>query len=448
MRNGPQARSRVARSRARKRVEDFEHAPENLKDFRRRTQSAPPLPLKTRAEPCSLARLKILFVCGCLEAGVDGVGDYTTLLARTLIQRGHSCSIIAIADPHVTDITRADLTPRTSPGAFTVLRVPSTAPWPERIAEARVFRETMAADWVSFQLVLYGYDPRGICFGLGKHLRAIAEECPVEVMFHEIWIGEAKGASFKNKMVGLLQRHIVKDLLATLHPRVVHTHTPLYRHLLDRQGVKSRHLPLFANISPADDLRPEPEWLAEKWPVGWGRIRASGRENWWIFVLFGSIHPEWDGEDFWKRATEAARRAGKNCAFISIGRAGAEGERTLQKLRTHDGSAWISLNLGAQPAADVSQCLLAADFGVSPVPPEYLSKSSTAMAMIEHGLPVIVTRAAYGYRHAPPDLLDSGMQNVVRDFDLEPLQKTEPHGRVVEIADRFAADLQGAKTPP
>ena len=86
----------------------------------------------------------------------------------------------------------------------------------------------------------------------------------------------------------------------------------------------------------------------------------------------------------------------------------------------------MTLTLGAQPARDISQCLLAADFGVSPVPPEYLSKSGTAAAMLDHGLPVIVTREPYLYRNCPAGLLDPGLKNVVRDFDLDSTRKTEP----------------------
>jgi hypothetical protein len=385
-------------------------------------------------------QLKIVFVCGCLEPGLDGVGDYTRLLASQLAERGHTCSLVSVIDPHITSVTRDEVA--ATPRPMSVLRIPATAPWPERIAQAKAAREQFAPDWISFQFVPYAYDPRGLCFGLGAHFQAIAGDCPAHIMFHEIWIGEAEGVPFKNKMMGKLQRYILKDLLQKLRPRVIHTHTPLYRHLLGKLGVEAKLLPLFANIPCPPGAVSDPEWLAEKWPAGWGRMHVSGRENWWVFVLFGSIHPEWDADYFRRRATETARQAGKSCAFISIGRAGAEGDRILQGLRRDESASWMMLNLGPQSPADISQCLLEADFGVSPVPPEYLTKSGTTMAMLEHGLPVIVTRPAYRYRNCPPQLLEPEMKNVITHFELGSVRRGETRQSLPQITEQFVADLR------
>ena len=97
-------------------------------------------------------RLKILFVCGCLEGGMDGVGDYTSLLARALILRGHSCAIVALADPHVSEIVRTEISTPASAGAYSMLRLPAAAAWAQRVAEAKRFREGFAPDWVSFSI--------------------------------------------------------------------------------------------------------------------------------------------------------------------------------------------------------------------------------------------------------------------------------------------------------
>jgi hypothetical protein len=371
---------------------------------------------------------------------MDGVGDYTRLLASQLAERGHLCALVALADPHVHETTREEVAAGQRP--IPVLRIPGTAPWLQRIAETKEFRAAFAPDWISFQFVVYAYDPRGLCFGLGKHFRAVAGDTPSHVMFHEIWIGEAEGTPIKRQLVGKVQRYIIKDMLQKLRPRVIHTHTPLYRFFLGKLGFEAKLLPLFANISCPTRPLYDPAWLAEKWPAGWGKINASGRNRWWIFVLFGSIHPEWDAEDFLVRASIAAKVAGRSCAFISIGRAGTEGERILSDLRRREAASWIMLNLGPQSPRDISQCLQVADFGVSPVPPEYLSKSGTAMAMLEHGLPVLVTRPPYRYRSCPEHLLEPDMKNVVTNFNLTGLQKTEPRQRLPQIAEQLIADLR------
>jgi glycosyltransferase involved in cell wall biosynthesis len=388
--------------------------------------------------------LKILFVCGCLEPGMDGVGDYTRRLAAELNARGHRCSLLSLADSHVGEPAAGE-----SGGANASvphLRLPAAHSWPERIRRAKSFCESAAPDWISWQFVPYAFDPRGLSFGLGGRFAEISGGRRNHVMFHEIWIGEAEQALLKNKIVGKLQRRIIKDLLRRLRPLAVHTHTPLYRHLLAGIGCDATILPLFGNVPLAS--HPRPGWLKEKWPDGWARFHLDERDSWSIFVIFGTIHPEWDGEDFLRRASAAAQRAGKKCLLVSIGRPGAEGERILRDLQRHEGDSWRFLNLGPQSGEDISQCLLMADFGVSAVPPEYIFKSGTAAAMIEHGLQVITTRPAYRYPRCPPEILSVGMRNVVLDFDLAALKKSKAESLLPAVAGRFIDDLHQARTAP
>jgi hypothetical protein len=382
--------------------------------------------------------LKILFVCSCLEPGRDGVGDYTRRLAAELISRGHECAVLSLADHQVKVPTKCDFneTGQTVSG----LRLPLQDSWPARLRQAMSFCDGFAPDWVSWQIVPYGFDRRGLSFGLGRRLREISRKYKNQIMFHEIWIGEQENSSRKNKIIGKLQKLIIKDLIKKLRPRVIHTHTPLYQHLLGTMGFHVLILPLFGNISLTS--RSRTQWLKEKWPEGGPQFHAANRSSWWIFVLFGSIHPEWDAEDFWLKATDAARKAGKNCLLISIGRPGGAGERILRGLRQHEGNSWRVLNLDMQPEDDISQCLLMADFGVSTVPPENIFKSGTAVAMMEHGLPVIVTRPIFHYANCPPERLLVGMSHVIRDFDLLASGKSKAENLLPVVADQFITDLR------
>ncbi len=384
--------------------------------------------------------MKILFACSCLEPGLDGVGDYTRRLAARLNAQGHPCALLSISDylvkkPTVCEFSYAG---RTVP----CLRLPGKESWPERLRQAMNFCEKFAPDWVSWQIVLYGFNRRGLSFGLGRRLREISGNYKTQIMFHEIWIGEAKQAPSKHKIVGKAQKLIIQDLLKKLRPLVVHTHMPLYQYLLGRLGYPVKILPLFGNIPIA--VPRKSEWLKEKWPEGGLHFHAANRDSWWVFVVFGSIHPEWDAEDFRRRASAAARLAGKRCLFISIGRPGGAGERMLRALRQHEGNAWRVLSLGQQSEADVSQCLMAADFGVSAVQPENIFKSGTAAAMVEHGLPIVVSRPASRYSRCPPEVLSVGMRNVVRHFDLEAVKKTEARSLLPAVARQFVEDLKQA----
>jgi hypothetical protein len=388
------------------------------------------VPRAPRCRPDTHAKvLKILFACTCLEPGRDGVGDYSRRLAAELEGRGHSCFLVALADPHVTTITQSGNS----------LRLPAGLPWSERILAAQKFRDDIAPDWISWQFVLYGYDPRGLSFGLGSHLGKIAAGFRNHIMFHEIWIGEARQSPLKFKLIGQVQKILFRDLLRKIRPRIVHTHTPLYQYFLGRLGCASRLLPLFGNIPLTP--HPRPEWLQEKWRG----FDPADRANWWLFLIFGSIHPEWDADDFLRRAGEAAQRSGKKCAFLSIGRQGPAGEQKWRALEQRGKDSWTLLNLGPQPEEDISQSLFAVDFGVSAVPPEYLFKSGTAAAMIEHGLPFIATRPIYDYPGCPKEILAARLQNLVTDFNLEGLQKTKVGSLLPEVAGQFLNDLEAAE---
>jgi glycosyltransferase involved in cell wall biosynthesis len=364
------------------------------------------------------------------------VGDYTRMLAAELNASGHQCSLLSLADPQVGQAVTG------TTGDIPLLRLPATASWPDRIGAAKKFCDYFAPDWVSWQIVLYGYDPRGLCLGLGARMKQISGGYKNQIMFHELWIGIAQESPLKNKLVGTLQRLIIKDVLRTLRPRFVHTHTPLYRHLLDKLRTRATILPLFGNIPITTSA--DFGWLSAKWPQAWGQFDYAERDSWWIFVIFGSIHPEWDGVDFLNRAMAASQRAGKKCLLISIGRPGAAGQGTLQEIQKHEGNTGRLLILGAQSEEDISQCLLMADFGISAVPPEYLFKSGTVTAMIEHGLPIIATRSMYHYSDCTPEMLTVGMGNVARDFELDGLRKTPVASRLPAVAAQFVADLPTA----
>ena len=45
--------------------------------------------------------MKIIFLCGSLEPGRDGVGDYVLLLSGELVRQGHQASIIALNDVYL-----------------------------------------------------------------------------------------------------------------------------------------------------------------------------------------------------------------------------------------------------------------------------------------------------------------------------------------------------------
>ena len=45
--------------------------------------------------------MRIVFICGSLEPGRDGVGDYVRHLAVAVAQQGHETAAVALRDPFV-----------------------------------------------------------------------------------------------------------------------------------------------------------------------------------------------------------------------------------------------------------------------------------------------------------------------------------------------------------
>lgn len=350
--------------------------------------------------------LRIAFLCGSLEPGRDGVGDYCRLLAAELESHGMACLLIS-------------------------LNGIASASWPDR---ARVVRERLAqfgADWVSLQFVPYSFHSKGLVESFGKAMRTALAGRKLHIMFHELWIGAYTRAPWKEVCVGFLQRVCIRRLLRSLAPDLVTTTNSAYAALLQELGVEAPLLPLFGNIP----IVPEPDrhWIPKELTAGW------------LFAFFGTLHPVWSPEPLFSQIRDAARRAGKGVAMVSIGRLGP-GPALWSRLTERYGDTFSFRSLGEQPADRVSALLQTADFGVAASPWELIGKSGSAAAMLEHGLPVIVSRDDVhfpGFREAaqPEGLvkLDAAFAQRITYADRRPTRS-----RLPEVARLLASQLLAA----
>ncbi len=249
--------------------------------------------------------------------------------------------------------------------------------------EAREFLGEFRPDLLSLQFVGYGFDPRALPLGLAAKLRTLAAGIPWHVMFHELWI-EPEGG-WTHRVLSRLQKAHLVDLWRSLGPKLVHTSNENYARRLAEAGISASVLPLFSNIERVD-----PDPTLRKTLVRGVDPRLDANEV-WVFVFFGTIHPGWDVEEFLKRVSEAARKAGKQASlFLSIGKnsgRGAEIWNSMQALKT---DSLLFCKIGELSAADVSRHLQAADFGVATTPLGLLGKSGSAAAMASHGLATVV----------------------------------------------------------
>jgi hypothetical protein len=289
-------------------------------------------------------------------------------------------------DPHVSE-TKLE-TQEIEGTPVSVLRLPSTMPWSDRVAEARLWVDAFNPDWASLQLVLFGFHPKGLCFGLGKYLATINSKASWHVMFHELWLGLGDGSPVKHRIYGVLQRGIVLDMVRRVRLRAAHTQTESYRAVLAREKIAASVLPLISNVPYVEG-------------DGWTELleplvaRAVGerpdRKKLYLAGVFGAIYPEWKVEDVVNIIFPLTQRWQKRLLLVFHGRSNLSAdafEKMKQKLRPQ---AEIVVT-GERPGCEISKIMQALDLGLATTPRQVIQKSGSVAAMLQHGLQILVTR--------------------------------------------------------
>jgi glycosyltransferase involved in cell wall biosynthesis len=360
--------------------------------------------------------VKILFIVGSLEPGKDGVGDYTQSLGDECRRVGHATFLLSLNDSWIDKRTRGNRS----------LRLPSTTPWTSRIKTGRTFVAENHPDLVSLQYVPYSFHPAGLSFALPKIVQAIIGRVPAHLMFHELWIGSQIGAPFKAKVFGFCQRKIIKSLVTGMACRLIHTSNTIYARLLSRHGIEAKILPLFGSV-----------------PVMANAVVAPRDDNALRLGLFGSIHPEWEPEELFVRL----QSLGKPIQVYHIGRIGPGESLWKQVVQRYEAEIQFQ-RFGEQSFENISQFFLSLDFGVATTPLSLIGKSSTVAAMLDHGLPVIVSRNEIHFPGVPeenpaPERLISIDENFLKRVQTVRIQNPEPS--LPKIARQFLHDLVAAQ---
>jgi glycosyltransferase involved in cell wall biosynthesis len=356
--------------------------------------------------------VKILFLSGSLEPGKDGVGDYARMLAAECRRLGHEPFLLSLNDQWLAGKLQQPAE----------LRLGAQISWPDRISAARAFLAQNGPQIVSLQFVPYSFHPAGLNFALPQILRAIMGQRRVQIMFHEIWIGSHKGTPLQVKILGFSQRLIIRRVVKTLDCPTVHTSNVVYTRLLARYGIDAIHLPLFGNVPVLE--------AGNKSRRGDSRLSLG---------LFGSIHPEWNPD----KMLAELRKLGRSVRMTHVGRIGP-GESVWNNLKKRYQGEIAFCRLGEQSPDYISRFFGSLDFGVATTPLSLIGKSGSVAAMLDHGLPVIVTRDDIHFR----DLKDTGPISErlipVDEAFLERLtaaQRHPPKPRLPEVAAQFLRDI-------
>jgi glycosyltransferase involved in cell wall biosynthesis len=356
--------------------------------------------------------VKILFIAGSLEPGKDGVGDYTRTLGDECGRLGHDTFLMSINDSWIDQPLRESRS----------LRLPSTMSWTSRIKTGRTFVAENHPDLVSLQYVPYSFHPFGLAFALPKIVQAIIGRAPTHLMLHELWIGSQIGAPFKLKVFGFCQRKIFKSLVTGMACRIIHTSNAVYARLLSRQGIDAKILPLFGSV-----------------PVLPNASVAPRDDNALRLGLFGSIHPEWEPQELFARL----QTLGKPIQVYHIGRIGP-GESLWNEIVERYEAEIRFHRFGEQSFENISQFFLSLDFGVATTPLSLIGKSSTVAAMLDHGLPVIVSRNDIHFRGVPEETLAS--ERLIRVDEnfidrVKTVKRLDPDPSLPKIARQFLDDV-------
>ena len=319
--------------------------------------------------------MRIAFLCGGL--GLGGVADYTRLLAGALKPYGAESLIIGLADRDASAIQRDVSEDPPS------LVLPAALSWRERTAAAQTALDAFAPDWVSLQFVPFAYNAKGVVWLEARWLQRLMAGRPAHVMLHELWVEPLpRPVPMRRKVLRAAQRAAILRLLRAIRPEVLHTSNAVYLDLLAAAGLDARLLPLFGNVpvEPQSDRA----WLDEA-------LRAAGIDRArrpLLFGFFGGVAPDWDADPLLTRLSDAVRSLGRPGVVLSVGFAGGMEERMRAWRRTHPELEFLTL--GVQPIARIAAYLQALDFGLTSYPYALIGKSSSVVAMLEQGLPVIV----------------------------------------------------------
>ena len=318
--------------------------------------------------------MKILFLCGSLEPGRDGVGDYTRRLASELKRQGQQVFIISVNERNFEKLFATE-EQETEGMVISVMRISGMISYRKRFLIAEQWINTINPDWLSLQYVPFSFHPKGAHFSLGRFLRRLGFHRRWHIMFHELWTGMDKESSKKHYWLGKIHRLLIKSLIKTLNPAVIHTQTHLYLKKIATLGYKANYLPLFSNIPFF-----EPEGISK------ADDKDINHEKKLLFVLFGGIHHNAPVAQLAIDLVHYEKANKIRILLIIIGRNGP-----MQKQWT---SIW-ALNglelvlMGEQSPMTISKVLHSASIGISTTPIQLVEKSGSVAAMREHQLPVL-----------------------------------------------------------
>lgn len=320
--------------------------------------------------------MKIVFICGSLEAGRDGVGDYTRRLSAEIIRHGHQAEAISLYEKNIqSSIAEKQYDDNTE---LQVLRISAKLTNKLRFDLARTWIDDFEPEWISLQFVPYSFNSKGICFGLGKRLKNLGESYKWHIMFHELWIGKGRDTNWKHWFVSQLQIIAIKGIGNSLLPNVIHTQLPVFYLKLEKFGWIVKCLPLFSNIPVITQAK-------------------NGNNNVFVIGFFSQVEISKSITAFINNLALEAQSNNLDVQVILIG-----GDEGRMKMFGEHFQASGNLKLpikytGFLEGIELSKAICNCDMGITPIPRHALGKSGSVAAFISYGIPVAAPNVHFLY---------------------------------------------------
>lgn len=313
--------------------------------------------------------MNIVFICGSLESGRDGVGDYVRCLSIELLNRNHTVSVIALYDPYISTVTIEEQS--VNGVALPVLRIPKIQANNVRITEAQKWVADNRPNLVSIQFVPYSFHDKGLPLFFHKTIQTIQGNAKVQIMFHELWLDEAKG--IKEKIVKFLQKKIIRRFVKQLSPQIIHTTIPYNQQRLLMCQIKAQNLELFGNIKKAAVLA---------LPIAAQEIEESHLK----ILYFGA--PARGA--FFNEIVVGLKRLKNNkiTLLIACGKAQHKDAFIATLKEVLPNANFTIIDCGFLEVNEISTLMSIANIGIGRAEGHLIGKSGTIIAMLEHGLPV------------------------------------------------------------
>ena len=350
--------------------------------------------------------MEVIFICGCLEPGKDGVGDYTRRLAGELTRQGVKTGIISFNDGFIegekeTEQNIDNINIRT-------LRISKKHKKTHKIKKAKKWIEKYNPSWVSLQLVPYSFQDKGLPYGLHRTLNKIGNSRNWHIMVHELWIGKLENSKFKNNVYRFLQKRIISKVLHFNKVKCIHTHLPSYKSSIEKVGVKVNPLALFSNINFEKSNDQELS------------------KNIFTVAFFSQISNDKSILNFIQSLTVKLKESNKLLLIKLVGgneKKNIEFKNDLLNKYSIEGDVVLT---GFLNSIELSKELQNCDLGITPVPRHGLGKSGSVAAFISHKVPVVAPNILSGFNSSDIGFFDSKLaESIILTPNLKKLKQAK-----------------------